>query len=416
MQKRILITNFAIRDYTGSEIDSLDIANYFLKQNYKVDIFTLNFNEPLKSKVNKEISVYTYDDTEKLSTHYDLIWAHHFPLLDYLLFNKKITATYINFVSLSSHEPLEFPPVYYKELSNICLLSNEAKSTYEEKINLKESIIFPNYIPNEFLNVKPKEIKTLNKICIISNHIPDELEKCAKLFNNEGIETDIYGMGHKWEKITPEILKKYDLVITIGKSVLYSLYLKIPCFIYDYFGGDLFINKDTISNSYDFNFSGRACKIKMNAEEIHKYIKENFEKALDSLQDNYDFVVENCLLETNIKKVLNKVYEKKVDFETLFEKYSYLENYTEPYVRDVFYRNNMHQIELSNNIKNLEQISILDEQVKTLRKERDEFYRKMVDMNSEINKIVNSKSWYVTKPFRRIYRLFSKKNQNNNRE
>lgn len=416
MQKRILITNFAIRDYTGSEIDSLDIANYFLKQDYKVDIFTLNFNEPLKSRVNKEISVYTYDDTDKLSTHYDLIWAHHFPLLDYLLFNKKITATYINFVSLSSYEPLEFPPVYYKELSNICLLSNEAKNIYEEKIDIKDSIIFPNYIPNEFLNSKPREIKKLDKICIISNHIPDELEKCAEIFNKEGIETDIYGMGHKWEKITPEILKKYDLVITIGKSVLYSLYLKIPCFIYDHFGGDLFVNKNNISNSYDFNFSGRACKIKLNAEEIYKYIKENFEKSLDSIQDNYEFVVENCLLETNMKKVLKKVYEKKVNFETLFEKYGYLSNYTEPYVRDVFYRNNMHQIELSNNIKNLEKISRLTEQISTLSKERDEFYTQMVNMNKEITKIVNSKSWYITKPFRGVYRLFSKKNQNDNRE
>ena len=415
MQKKILITNFAIRDYTGSEIDSLDIANYFLKQNYKVDIFTLNFNEPLKSKVNKEISVYTYDDTDKLSTHYDLIWAHHFPLLDYLLFNKKITATYINFVSLSAFEPLEFPPLYYEDLSNLCVLSNEAKNVYEEKIGAKDSIIFPNYIPDDFLNAKPRKIKNLNKICIISNHIPDELEKCAEIFNKEGIETDIYGMGHKWEKITPEILKQYDLVITIGKSVLYSLYLKIPCFVYDYFGGDLFLNKNNISNSYDFNFSGRACRIKLSAEEIHKYIKENFEKALDSLEDNYDFVSQNCLLETNMKKVLNKVYEKEVNYEKLYEKYGYLKNYTEPYVRDVFYRNNMHQIELSNNIKNLQTISMLNEQIANLNKEKDEFHKEMVNMNSEITKIVNSKSWYITKPFRGIYRLF-KKNKNNNRE
>lgn len=416
MQKKILITNFAIRDYTGSEIDSLDIANYFLNQNYKVDIFTLNFNEPLKSKVNKEISVYTYEDKEKLSTHYDLIWAHHFPLLDYLLFNRKITATYINYVSLSSYEPLEFPPVYHKELSNLCLLSNEAKKVYEEKIDLTDACIFPNYIPGEFLNVKPREIKTLNKICIISNHIPDELEKCAEIFNKEGIETDIYGMGHKWEKITPEILKKYDLIITIGKSVLYSLYLKIPCLVYDHFGGDLFLDKNNISDSYDFNFSGRACRIKFEAEEIHKYIKENFGKALNSLQDNYDFIVKNCLLETNMKKVLNKIYEKKVNFETLYEKYGYLENYTEPYVRDVFYRNNMHQIELSNNIKNLEEISTLKQQVITLNKERDEFYEQMINMNKEISKIVNSKSWYITKPFRGIYRLFNKKKQNDNGE
>ncbi len=409
MQKKVLITNFAIRDYTGSEIDSLDIANYFLKQDYKVDIFTLNFNEPLKSKVNKEIFVYTYDDVEKLSTHYDLIWAHHFPLLDYLLFNKKITATYINFVSLSSYDPLEFPPLYYEELSNLCLLSEEAKKVYEEKIELKDTTIFPNYIPNEFLDVAPKEVKELNKICIISNHVPEELEKCAEIFNNEGIKTDIYGMRHKFEKITPELLKDYDLAITIGKSVLYSLYLKIPCFIYDHFGGDLFLNKDNITNSYNYNFSGRACRIKLSAEEMHQYIKENFEKNLNSLQDNYNFVIQNCMLETNMKNVLNKVYEKKVDFDALFKKYGYLKNYTEPYVRDVFYRNNMHQIELSNNINNLSIISSLKEQVKSLTKEKDEFYKQMTEMNNEITKIVNSKSWYVTKPFRGIYRLFSKK-------
>ena len=117
-----------------------------------------------------------------------------------------------------------------------------------------------------------------------------------------------------------------------------------------------------------------------------------------------------------MKKVLNKIYEKKVNFETLYEKYGYLENYTEPYVRDVFYRNNMHQIELSNNIKNLEEISTLKQQVITLNKERDEFYEQMINMNKEISKIVNSKSWYITKPFRGIYRLFNKKKQNDNGE
>lgn len=409
MQKKVLITNFAIRDFTGSEIDSLDIANYFLEQGYKVDIFTLNFNEPLKSKVSKEISVYTYDNVDKLCNHYDLIWAHHFPLLDYLLFNKEITATYINFVSLSSYDPLEFPPIYYEDLSNLCLLSNEAKMTYENKIDLKNYSIFPNYIPNEFLDVKPKEVKALNKICIISNHVPEELEKCAEILNNEGIKTDIYGMRHKFVKITPELIKEYDLVITIGKSVLYALYLKIPCLVYDHFGGDLFINKENIANSFDFNFSGRASRIKLSADEIHQYIKENFEENLKSLDDNYNFVIQNCLLETNMKNILKKVYEKQVDFDSLYKKYGYLKNYTEAYVRDVFYRNNMHQIELSNNINNLEKISFLNKQVEDLNKEKDNFYKQMVEMNNEITKITNSKSWHLTKIFRGIYRVFNKK-------
>ena len=70
----------------------------------------------------------------------------------------------------------------------------------------------------------------------------------------------------------------------------------------------------------------------------------------------------------------------------------------------------MHQIELSNNIKNLETILFLNEQIKNLNKDKDEIYMQMTDMNNEITRIINSKSWNITKPFRKIYRLFIKKN------
>ena len=43
----ILLTNNRIKNFTGSEIDTVTIANYFISLNYNVDIFTLEYSEPL---------------------------------------------------------------------------------------------------------------------------------------------------------------------------------------------------------------------------------------------------------------------------------------------------------------------------------------------------------------------------------
>ena len=46
--KKILFTNVGFKNYAGSEIATMTLANYFLRTNYEVHIFTIEYGEPLR--------------------------------------------------------------------------------------------------------------------------------------------------------------------------------------------------------------------------------------------------------------------------------------------------------------------------------------------------------------------------------
>ena len=124
--KKVLLTNLYIEKYSGSELDTVTVANYFVENGWDVTIFTLVKGYPLINDLIKKVKIYDYYNVDEMNKEFDLIWAHHFPVLDYLIFNKNVKADYIHFVSLSSYEPYEALPLYYKKLNLVSTLSGES--------------------------------------------------------------------------------------------------------------------------------------------------------------------------------------------------------------------------------------------------------------------------------------------------
>jgi hypothetical protein len=367
----ILLTNNRIKDYTGSEIDTANIANYFISLNHNVDIFTLEYGNPLLKHLNEKVRIIGYENADILLDNYDLIWSHHFPLLDYILFSKKIKAKYINYSCLSSYEPYEMPPLYYKFLTSVTYLSKETIDCFKKQnIDMKNFSFFPNYVYDEYF----KNIKTINKlkkICIVSNHIPQELKEAKKIFENNKYSVDIYGLGYTETMINADILNKYDLVISIGKTVNYALGLGIPVFCYDHFGGDLYITKENIKDSFNFNFSGRYKKIKLNANKIYNYIINNYKDALLSVDYNKKFMMKNCSFENNIAYLLKKILKSnRVNYEKLYKNYNILNYYSELYLREITNRikiiNELQNCNNKLNNINKELLSVCDERLRII--------------------------------------------------
>lgn len=181
--KKILMTNAYIKDYTGSEVDTVSIANYFVENGYCVDIFTLDKGYPLLKSVDHRVRVIDYLENEELNDRYDYIWAHHYPFLDFLLFDKKIKATYIHYLSLSSYANYEAYPDYYQSLSLVSTLSYEAKEQNRiEGYDNKYFNIFPNYIMEKELKVLHNAKNKIESICVVSNHVPNEVERIKAIF------------------------------------------------------------------------------------------------------------------------------------------------------------------------------------------------------------------------------------------
>ena len=88
--KSILFTVASFKNFAGSELVTLSQVNYFLEKGWKVDVFTLEYDFPLKEKVDSKVTVVTLDNLEDIQKDYDLIIARQYPLLDYALFTLRV--------------------------------------------------------------------------------------------------------------------------------------------------------------------------------------------------------------------------------------------------------------------------------------------------------------------------------------
>lgn len=317
--KKVLLTNYSLKGYSGSELDTISTANYFLRNGYEVDIFCYEYDNELIDKIDKNIRIIRYHDNKLLNDYYDIIWSHHFPLLYLVLFIRKVKAKYIHYISLSSYLSIESLPLFYKNLSLNSCNSKESKGNFlksgfkRNKIN----ILYSSFENEWFMSNEPS--KVLKKICIISNHLPDELAQVADIMKKNGYLVDIYGILNDYRLVTPDIMKEYDLVISIGRSIYSGLSLNKACYVYDQFGGDGYITKNNIRKSLDYNFSGRYSSKKVSAQEIYEDIINNYDLAIKDLNYCHEFACKNFNLERNYNKILRKMKYKKINNKRLYK-------------------------------------------------------------------------------------------------
>lgn len=337
--KKVLLTNISLINFTGSELDTLTIADYFLDNGYDVTIFTLDYGYPLLANINKNIKLIDYSDRDLLEKKYDLLWAHHYPLVDYLLFEKEIEFSYIHYVSLSSYMGIETPPIYYKHLNLVSTISYEGKEMLKsDRFDVSKINVFHNYsYENYFTNAVPiSENNELSKICIVSNHIPKELLDFCDIAKNNGLNVDIYGRGYTYKKVDDDLLKEYDLIISIGKTINYGLSLGIPCYCYDHFGGDQYITLDNFKNSLKYNFSGRFSSKKLTGEKIYNDIVNNYCNVLVQIKKLKDMAYETFCIENMMKKTLKKIYStKKFDVKKVLFEYPVMSRIASLYVNEL---------------------------------------------------------------------------------
>lgn len=404
-KKKVLLTNFNVLNFSGSEIDIVTIANYFVNHNYDVDIFTLAYGMPLSNILDDRVRVFTINNEKDMYANYDLIWAHHYPLLDYLLFNLKIKAKHIIYISLSSFEPLEMLPDYYMDLSLIGALINEAICVLKSHmIEKREILTFPNYATANYFKIVPKKIDKISKICIISNHVPDELLDFKKIANKKGIDVDIYGMGNVVKFVDDKLLSSYDVVISIGKTVYYCLAMGKLIYCYDRFGGYGFINAKNVDDCFKYNFSGRGFGVKKTGKEIYNEIVNNFSKTQNDFEKLKKYAYDKFDFENNIEKILEKLNKDNcVDCDKLVKKYPAFGVKSRLYVQ-----NNIYEMErLRKENRELNDKHKLYE-LEMLRKDNEILIKRCSLLEKEITNLYSSTSWRITSPIRRLKKIIFK--------
>lgn len=309
--KSILITQSQLRRYSGSEVVTLELAEFFSNSGWNVTILTHHAGEPATKDLDglsnvKVVKTTTVKPGDMSINDFDVIWLHHYTLTENLLeqiihSRERKNGPIVIFHHMSFIDPLEFP--YFCQLENqladaVLFNSQETRDELIKRGGCEfdddKIYVFDNAAPDRFLinhTTNPNR-KKLN-IAVVSNHPPDEVVEASKLLEDAGVAVNFIGRVEQGEvkRVTPEILRNYDAVVSIGKTVQYSLLAKVPIYCYDRFGGPGYISSDNFDLAHYHNFSGRGFGAKTAKQIFHDLQKPSMPTGLDDNHIKDSFVL-----------------------------------------------------------------------------------------------------------------------------
>jgi len=343
---RVLVATHNLFRLAGSELVTLELAKELSRQGHEVSVATFVFGHPigpLFEQAGLRVLNLFADDLRGQS--FDLVWAHHSPVLDRLLFGLDVVASRIVCRSLSPFAPLETPPAYGRELSLI--LANSAETRDEmATIGFGDCAIelFPNSLPEAYFDQQPKAHRPqAERIAIISNHLPQELLALAEQLDS----LDVIGAAHRVQLVDPELLRAYDAVISIGRTVQQCLALGTPVFCYDHFGGPGWILPEVLPRAERYNFSGRCTPVERSAPAILEALKSGYRKATNAAAPLAQVARARYRLKDNVTQVLSQIESKTpVDIARLRKQHAPVARYSAIYLEELS-RRLMLQMQLS---------------------------------------------------------------------
>jgi hypothetical protein len=312
---RVLLSVARLVDFGGSEIVTLELAEAFDKLGWNVSVATFEVGDEINGYL-KLIHADVYDLSSAspfpIEVYFDLVWMHHSVTAYDILLNKNILIHRAVFSSLSHFEPIESPPLSMLPVDLYLVHSQENFKYFEEHYPLffQNTKIFPNPCPLLFWKKNRKRNKRLGLIALISNHIPPELNDLTCMLREVGIIVDIYGFQGRRVRVTPDIIKKYDCVITIGKTVQYCIAMKTPVFCYDRFGGDGWLNEENLRINMEHNFSGRGSRGRVDASILFREILDGYDKSINEIRKIHFCFKDRLVLECSVEMVVSYVMEK----------------------------------------------------------------------------------------------------------
>lgn len=311
MKKKFLLTGYYFDGYHGSMIHIAEVAKELVSMGYDVDIVTLELNNYIKVYVEdySGAKVFYIKDFD-LKKEYDYTLAYHAPILTFLL-SKGVKFGKLALGCLSTILDIEQPNfIAFSGQIPIFAHSKALVDFLKDSYDLSAEV-FLNSVPEEFKNSNVK-VSSLQKIVVVSNHISLEIMNAIDIFRKQGFIVDIFGKNYNYVPINHKILEQYDLVITIGKTVQYALYLGIPVYNYDHFGGCGFITLDNIDREEYYNFSGRSSFRKIGSNEIVSEILNGYADALACVDELKHIARERYDLHNNVVNLLIQLDKTEV--------------------------------------------------------------------------------------------------------
>lgn len=280
---KILFLGMNLDGWHGSLFHIREYALFFKNRGDEVYVGSVFIAPQIRDFLEQDGIIVKDLDNVPLDITYDIVYALHLLLFPALLL-KGLKYKKAILMSLSPYVPEEQlpPPSLWGQFDMLAVISEEIIEKYARNygINKKALTVVPNHIPLNFINassLKHAWAENIGKAAVISNHYVEEVDA---LKNAAPFEIDYYGLQYSNPvPVTPELLLRYDAVITIGKTVQYCLGLGIPVFEYDHFGGCGYITPENLDKEGKTNFSGRGTRRKLSPADLISELVKDYPEA-----------------------------------------------------------------------------------------------------------------------------------------
>ena len=325
-KKRVLMTVQWIFGYSGSELHCLAMAEEFVKRGYDVTVATFKTAYPMTKKF-ADLGVQICSVFEPLpQKHYDILFAIHYPVANYLVSHHSVTFDRVAVCILSAFHPIEHFPQFAEDADVYSFVSKEALEHRIDcglKLEEEKAFLFVNYADDSYFDAySPKKQASLQKIAVVSNHVCGECLELKALAEEKGIKVDYLGVQFRSVSVTPQLLQEYDLVVTIGKTVQFCMAAGVPVYCYDQFGGSGYITPENFQVNKDYNFSGRGVETKRTAQELLTDMIDNYSAAAERLDWLYRQAEEHFSLTRLFDSFLEKLLSCPVRPRNYFDFYT----------------------------------------------------------------------------------------------
>ena len=289
---KILITNYSMKHYSGSETFTYTLGMELKRRGYEVDLFTFEEGE-----LSSKFFTITPDNYRgRLRDKYNYIFINHNNCLEFL---KNIKGFKV-FISHGIYPKLEQP----KDGADMYVAISQEVKDHLNKLGYKSVVINNGIDCDRFRPKKEIHKKLKNVLSLCKNEMGHKIveEACKKLNLNL-----LYA---KEESKIEDKINKVDLVVSLGRGAYEAMACGRAVLVFDKRGymnaepkGDGIVDgnaRELLKN----NFSGRRYNKRFDADDLVKELKK-YKKEMG--KENRKFALKHL----NIKKQVDLLFKEK---------------------------------------------------------------------------------------------------------
>lgn len=293
----------------GSEVVCLETAAYFQSLGHNVTVFANVSGAPMADHFRSRLGIEIVTEPEQVAPFcYDLVYFQHHVagLFRYENDGSAREKTAFVFGKLGWRIFMETGGWRHDRLLADRYFAN-AELTAEKLRDLGVQApinVFHNAAPASYFRSTTPRRNTLKRIVVVTNHREPTLMKALdRLAEKYTVKLIGFSSGRQ-QLVTPELVQSSDLIVTIGKTVVYALAARVPVYVYDHFGGPGYLTRENVARAAHYNFNGSCCSRRLDAETLANEIVTRYPAGLAFAEQISDADLDRYRLEHYLDAML----------------------------------------------------------------------------------------------------------------